>query len=380
MDKDLFGIYVHWPFCLSKCPYCDFNSHVRESVDQDRWLKAYVTEIKQLADLTPTRRATSIFFGGGTPSLMPAKTTAAIIDAIDQAFGIAPGAEITLEANPTSVEADKFKGFAAAGVNRVSLGIQSLNDDQLKFLGRQHSANEAIAALELAQSLFDRVTFDLIYARPDQTADQWRDELNRALSFGTDHMSLYQLTIEPNTAFEKLYKRKEIHLLNDDLAADLFDLTTQITDTTGLHRYETSNHAKPGQESLHNLTYWRHQPYIGIGPGAHGRVVTGNGLNATVMARTPEDWLRQVETVGHGLIENTDLDLVTQGEEMLMMGLRLNEGVSLARFESLWGKPLDNNALDDLRGEGLIDLSASRIAVTAKGTAVLNGILGHLLT
>ena len=377
-----FGVYVHWPFCKSKCPYCDFNSHVRAGIDQDRFLAAYLKDIEAQASRYQTEKATSLFFGGGTPSLMPPETVAAIVDAIDRYIGLEGDAEITLEANPTSVEAENFKGYALAGVNRVSLGVQALNDTDLKFLGREHSVAEACAAVELARKQFRRMSFDLIYARNGQTVAEWERELDQAVDMGMDHLSLYQLTIEPGTAFHRAYEKGRLATLDDDTAADLFLLTNERLQTFGLNRYEVSNHARLGEESRHNLTYWRYRPYLGIGPGAHGRVFvqeSGQAL-ATVEARTPEDWLQCVENQGHGIAEEEALTGSERAIEYLMMSLRLREGADLSRFSSLNGAPLDDRKIERLLEEKLLTRTESRIATTDRGISVLNAVLMQLLS
>ncbi|MET0742079.1 MAG: radical SAM family heme chaperone HemW, partial [Microvirga sp.] len=319
-----FGVYVHWPFCASKCPYCDFNSHVRHSpVDQERFLAAFRREIGRTAERIPGRTVTSIFFGGGTPSLMKPETVGGILDAIGGAWGVDPGAEITLEANPTSVEAGRFRGYRAAGINRVSLGVQALNDADLRRLGRMHSVDEALAAVRIAASIFERSSFDLIYARPDQTPGAWRLELERAIAQAADHLSLYQLTIEPGTPFYGLAAAGKLVPPDDDSARALYDVTQEVCDRAGLPAYEISNHARPGAESRHNLLYWRYGEYAGIGPGAHGRLVGESGRIGTVTERAPEAWLARVEGRGHGIVETETLAASDQGDEFLMMGLRL---------------------------------------------------------
>lgn len=377
------GLYVHWPFCLSKCPYCDFNSHVRSKVEQGRWRAGLLRELDHFAARLPGRALSSIFFGGGTPSLMPPETVAAVIERARRHWHFAPDIEITLEANPTSVEAEKFAGFRAAGVNRVSLGVQSLDPRSLKALGREHSVGEALAAVALAKAHFDRVSFDLIYARPGQTLENWEKELGQALELAAGHLSLYQLTIEEGTAFANAYARGQLEMPGEDLAADLFDLTQEMMEAAGMPAYETSNHAIPGQESRHNLVYWRYQDYAGIGPGAHGRLSAAGASLATAQLRKPEAWLEAVEAQGHATETEETLDRLTRAEEMLMMGLRLSEGISENWFEARIGKPLDEfvsaSALADLIASGHVTRKEGRLEVTRKGRPLLNVITGRLL-
>jgi putative oxygen-independent coproporphyrinogen III oxidase len=374
-----FGIYVHWPFCAAKCPYCDFNSHVRAGIDHGRWRRALVAEVARHAALLPGRRVDSVFFGGGTPSLMEPSTVAAVLDAIADGWSLAPGIEITLEANPTSVEAGRFAGFAAAGVNRVSLGVQALDDHDLRRLGRLHSAAEALAALDVARARFDRVSIDLIYARPDQDEDAWRRELARALALGLGHLSLYQLTIEPGTRFHDLRRRGGLRGLPDpDRAASLYALTMSLCGEAGLRAYEVSNHARAGEESRHNLVYWRYGDYAGIGPGAHGRLTIAGERRATAAIRDPEAWLAAAES-GAGHAEEAPLGRGEQAAEMLMMGLRLSEGISIRRHAALAGRPLCTGRLDDLVQAGLIARRGSRIRATDQGRLVLDAVTAHLL-
>ena len=373
------ALYIHWPFCVSKCPYCDFNSHVRETVDDDAWRAALLADMAYEAALTPGRKLTSIFFGGGTPSLMPPSTVAALIDAAAQHWGFADNIEITLEANPSSVEAARFADIAAAGVNRVSLGLQSLDDAALAFLGRAHSVAESLDALAVAQHHFGRVNIDLIYARPAQTAGHWEAELKRALSFGTDHMSLYQLTIEPGTRFETLVRTGHFIPADDDDAATLYELTGQMTSAAGIPTYEISNHAKPGSESRHNLSYWRYDDYIGIGPGAHGR-----RLNfATQRHKKPENFLSAVEHNAHGISSEDRLDAATRATESLLMGLRLAEGISLSRLSDRTGIAsddlLDIHAIDKIAQLGLIRRDGDRVTVTPQGMPLLDAILPQIV-
>jgi putative oxygen-independent coproporphyrinogen III oxidase len=373
------ALYIHWPFCVSKCPYCDFNSHVRETVDDDAWRAALLADMAYEAALMPGRKLTSIFFGGGTPSLMPPSTVAALIDAAAQHWGFADNIEITLEANPSSVEAARFADLAAAGVNRVSLGLQSLDDAALAFLGRAHSVAESLDALAVAQHHFGRVNIDLIYARPAQTASQWEAELRRALSFGTDHVSLYQLTIEPGTRFETLVRTGHFIPADDDDAATLYELTGQMTSAAGIPAYEISNHAKPGSESRHNLSYWRYDDYIGIGPGAHGR-----RLNfATQRHKKPENFLSAVERNAHGISSEDRLDAATRATESLLMGLRLAEGISLSRLSDRTGIAsddlLDIHAVDKIAQLGLIRRDGDRVTVTPQGMPLLDAILPQIV-
>jgi oxygen-independent coproporphyrinogen-3 oxidase len=377
-----FAVYVHWPFCLRKCPYCDFNSHVRDAVEQARWRAGLLRELDHWAGLVPGRRVTSVFFGGGTPSLMAPETTAAMIERIGRLWGFAPGAEITLEANPTSVEASRFRDFRAAGVNRVSLGIQSLDDRALEFLGRAHSAGEAIRAIETARAQFERYSFDLIYALPGQSPAAWAAELDRALDLAAAHLSVYQLTIEPGTAFHTAHARGDFALPDDTVAGELYELTQDRLEAAGMPGYEISNHARPGEASRHNLTYWRYGEYVGIGPGAHGRVELDGTRSATRQKRAPETWLDAVERGGNGTEEMLALDRDTQADEMLMMGLRLAEGIPRARFRALFGREpeamLDPAGLDAMQGGGFVTLDAERLRATAAGRQRLNAVLARL--
>ena len=374
-----FGVYVHWPFCASKCPYCDFNSHVRRSpVDEARYVAAFRTELAHRAAITPDRTVTSIFFGGGTPSLMQGATVGAILDAIAALWPVAPDAEITLEANPTSVEAGRFRDYRAAGVNRVSLGVQALNDPDLKRLGRLHSAEEALAAVRVAGDIFERYSFDLIYARPQQTAGAWRAELEQAISHAVEHLSLYQLTIEPGTWFDRLYRAGKLTTPDEDLARALWDVTQEVCDRHGMPAYEVSNHARPGAESRHNLVYWRYGEYAGVGPGAHGRLVGADGRLAMATELAPEKWLEQVERQGHGLTGTERLTPEAQGDEYLVMGLRLAEGIVPARYAALAGRPLDASRIRDLRELGLLRAEGERLAITPAGFPVLNAVISQL--
>ena len=378
-----FGVYVHWPFCLQKCPYCDFNSHVRETVDEARWRAALLAEIDHAAREAPGRTVTSVFFGGGTPSLMGPATVAALIERVAERWTLDREAEITLEANPTSVEAGRFAGYRAAGVNRVSLGVQSLDDDALRFLGRGHDAAEARAAVATAHAHFDRVSFDLIYARPRQTTAAWRAELAEALDLAGEHLSLYQLTIEPGTRFHNLAQRGLLAVPDEDDAAALYDTTQAAMDAAGLPAYEISNHARPGAESRHNLTYWRSGDYVGIGPGAHGRVTDGAVAHAVRRIRSPERWLAAVERDGVGIEERAAIDPDTRITEVLMMGLRLAEGVPADRFAARTGRglaeALEPARLAPLIEAGLIESDAAGLRATAAGRRVLNAVLAALL-
>jgi oxygen-independent coproporphyrinogen-3 oxidase len=369
------ALYVHWPFCVSKCPYCDFNSHVRDAVDQQLWRDALLADLAYEATRLPGRRLASIFFGGGTPSLMPPATVAAIIDAATGFWPAEPGIEITLEANPSSVEAARFADLAAAGVNRVSLGLQALDDQALVFLGRAHGVDEGLAALATAQRHFGRVSFDLIYARPDQSLGAWESELDRAIGFGTEHLSLYQLTIEPGTRFATLAAKGALTLPDEDLAADLWETTQARTAAAGLPLYEVSNHARPGAESRHNLTYWRYRDYAGVGPGAHGR---REGI-ATFRRKKPENWLAAVERNGHGAESEVALTPAERVTEALVMGLRMREGIDLARVAALGrttiGRVVKLDAVERLVRQGLVTHSGDRLAVTAAGMPLLDAVL-----
>ena len=376
---DTLALYVHWPFCVSKCPYCDFNSHVRASVDQAQWREAMLGDLAYEAEREPGRRLGSIFFGGGTPSLMPPETVAAIIEAAEAHWGFAPGIEITLEANPSSVEAARFADLARAGVNRVSLGLQSLDGEALRFLGRAHDVTEGLAALETAQSVFDRVSFDLIYALPGQSEAAWKAELRRALSFGTGHLSLYQLTIEPGTRFAALAAKGELVPADPDHCAGLYELTQAMTEAAGLPAYEISNHARPGEESRHNLAYWRYRSYLGVGPGAHGR----RGGAVTQRHRKPENWLSGLARNGHGIVEETPIAPADRGVEALLMGLRLVEGVDLSRIEELSGRNreelIDEDAVARLQNQGLLRLEGKNLRVTPAGMLLLDAILAEIV-
>lgn len=373
------ALYIHWPFCLSKCPYCDFNSHVRASIDEDSWKEALLKELDHTAKRIGPRRLTSIFFGGGTPSLMRPQTVEALINEALRHWSATPGLEVTLEANPNSVEVSQFQELRNAGVNRVSLGIQALNDADLKQLGRQHDTNEAIAAIITAMAIFERASFDLIYARPHQTLEGWGQELAQALSFGTEHLSLYQLTIEPGTAFAPLYERGDLIIPGEDLAADLFELTQSQMAAAGLAAYEISNHARPGAESRHNLSYWRYEDYAGIGPGAHGRLTLPEGKAATKQWRAPETWMKAVMK-GSGEEESLFLSMEEQTTEALMMGLRLTSGVRLSSLSPLIrGALINSKSLSALVKGGYLVITETVLKATPLGLQCLNAVLKQLL-
>lgn len=375
-----FGVYVHWPFCMHKCPYCDFNSHVSRDVDQNAWRDALLSDIRKSAAETPDRTVDTIFFGGGTPSLMPPETVNAVISAIRSAWKLSPTVEISLEANPTSVEAGRFAGYANAGVNRISMGIQSLNDTDLKALGRMHSVAEARAAFDIARHQFDRVSFDLIYARQGQTIVDWETELVEATSMAVDHLSLYQLTIESGTRFGDLYARGNLRgLPDDDLAADMYFRTQEICDRLGLPAYEISNHAKAGAESRHNRLYWRYGDYVGIGPGAHGRLTLNGEKYATETFENPQDWLGSVKQNGWGRKSSEAISRENQASEYLMMSLRLTEGTSVARYTSLNPSGLSQEGLARLQDDNLITLQGDNLKTTSKGRPILNAVLRKLL-
>ncbi|WP_454797176.1 radical SAM family heme chaperone HemW [Novosphingobium lindaniclasticum] len=373
------ALYIHWPFCLAKCPYCDFNSHVRERVEIARWEAGLLADMRHEHGVAGGEPLDSIFFGGGTPSLMPPALVARLLDEAQKLWGFADGIEITLEGNPSSVEAGNYAALADAGVNRVSLGLQALDNATLRFLGRLHDAQEGLKALEVAQKRFERVSFDLIYARPGQTPDQWQAELSHALSFGTGHLSLYQLTIEPGTKFATMVRQHEFEPLDEDACADMFALTREMTAGAGLPAYEISNHARPGEESRHNLTYWRYQDYCGIGPGAHGR----RGGVATTRHRKPENWLEAIDRAAHGINESRELGRREQASEAMLMGLRLREGVDLGAMSARFG--LDAAQLCDpakaafYEKQGLIRRSGLRLHVTESGMPLLDGLLGEIV-
>jgi putative oxygen-independent coproporphyrinogen III oxidase len=375
-----FGVYIHWPFCLSKCPYCDFNSHVRHAeIDEARFVRAFAAEIAATAARAPGRTVSTIFFGGGTPSLMRPDTVAAILDAVGQHWHVAPDVEVTLEANPTSVEATRFKGYRSAGVNRVSLGVQALDDTALKALGRMHTAEEALAAVAIARGAFERYSFDLIYARPGHTAPAWRAELTRAIGEAAEHLSLYQLTVEPDTPFAALHAAGKLGVPDGDHARELYDLTGEVCATAGLPAYEISNHARPGAECRHNLVYWRYHEYAGIGPGAHGRLDIDGRRHATATEKRPEAWLMRVEANGTGAVTDDALSRVEAADEFLLMGLRLAEGIDLARFAALAGCPLAEKQIAELITHGLVETTPDgRLRVTAAGFPLLDAIVADL--
>jgi putative oxygen-independent coproporphyrinogen III oxidase len=375
-----FGVYVHWPFCRSKCPYCDFNSHVRHGlIDQPRFVRAFTAEIAVTAARTPGRTVSTIFLGGGTPSLMEPATVAAILDAVANNWHVADDIEVTLEANPTSVEARRFAGYRAAGVNRVSLGVQALDDTALVALGRTHTAHEALGAVAIARRIFQRYSFDLIYARPGQTAAQWRAELTNAISQAAGHLSLYQLTIEAGTPFAALHAAGRLAVPDADHARNLYDVTQEVCTAAGLPAYEVSNHARPGAECRHNLVYWRCHEYAGIGPGAHGRLDIDGVRSATATERSPEAWLGLVESQGHGLVTDEPLSRAEAADEYLLMGLRLAEGIDLSRFEMLAGHPLSAGQIANLARHGLVETPrAGRLRVTPAGFPVLDAVVTDL--
>lgn len=374
-----FGVYVHWPFCRSKCPYCDFNSHVSRTVDEPRFAAALTAEIAATRARTGPRTVSTVFFGGGTPSLMTPATVAAILDAVAGHFGVAADVEVTLEANPTSVEAQHFAGYRAAGVNRVSLGVQALDDRALAGLGRTHTAAEALAAVAVARRYFERYSFDLIYARPGQTPQQWRDELGRAVAQANDHLSLYQLTIEAGTPFAALHAGGRLVVPDDGHARDLYDVTQEVCGARGMPAYEVSNHAAPGGECRHNLVYWRCHDYAGVGPGAHGRLVADGVRRATATERRPEAWLGLVESHGHGVVTDEPLSADEQADELLLMGLRLAEGIDTDRFARLAGRALPAAGIAHLAGHGLVEHTVGgRLRVTPAGFPVLNAVVAEL--
>jgi len=389
-EEPTFGVYVHWPFCLSKCPYCDFNSHVRHAaIDEARFVRAFTAEIAATAARVPGRTVSTIFFGGGTPSLMQPATVGAVLDAIGRHWSVAPNVEVTLEANPTSVEAARFRGYRAAGFNRVSLGIQALDDDALKALGRLHSAREALDAVAVARAIFDRYSFDLIYARPGQTPAAWEAELKRALAEAGEHLSLYQLTIEQDTPFFALHAAGKLVVPDDDTGRALYDTTQAVCAAAGLPAYEISNHARPGAECRHNLVYWRAQEYAGVGPGAHGRLNigrldigrpdSGGERRATATEKRPEAWLMRVESSGHGVATDEALTPEQMSDEFLLMGLRLAEGVDPKRYEQLAGRRLNPKRIAILQDEGAVETTADgRLRVTLAGFPVLDAVVADL--
>ena len=375
-----FGIYVHWPFCASKCPYCDFNSHVRSApIDEPRFVKAFERELDYQKQISGSREVGSIFFGGGTPSLMRADTIGTILNAIARRWTVSPRIEITMEANPTSVEASRLRAYRDAGVNRLSLGFQAMNDRDLKALGRLHSADEARAAVKIAASVFDRYSFDLIYARPDQTPKEWADELREAIALAAEHLSLYQLTIEEGTMFERLVAAGKLKPMADEEQRVLFDITQETCEKFGLPAYEISNHARPGAECRHNLLYWRYGDYVGVGPGAHARLSDVSGRHAMSNEKHPETWLSLVEKNGHALIDDEILTRRDAANECLLMGLRLNEGLDIIHCETLSGHQLDQTTIHRLMDEHLVEsIANNRLRVTAKGKPVLNAIVNAL--
>jgi oxygen-independent coproporphyrinogen-3 oxidase len=378
--QNAFGVYVHWPFCLSKCPYCDFNSHVRHTaIDEERFANAFAREIATTATRVPGRMVTSIFLGGGTPSLMKPQTVGAILDAIARHWNVDKNVEVSLEANPTSVEATRFAGYRAAGVNRVSLGVQALDDASLKALGRLHSAREALDAVAIARRAFDRYSFDLIYARPGQSAEAWTQELKLAISEAAEHLSLYQLTIEEGTPFFGLHRAGKLKTPDEDLARALYDVTQDVCAAHGLPAYEISNHARPGAECRHNLVYWRGQEYAGIGPGAHGRLDIGGIRHATATDRRPEAWLLRVEEDGHGIASDELLNNEQRADEFLLMGLRLAEGIDPNRYAALAGRPLDPHRIVALKDDGAIVIDDhGRLRVTQDGFPLLDAVVADL--
>lgn len=375
-----FGIYLHWPFCAAKCPYCDFNSHVRhQKIDQPRFIEAFKREIEHNRQTTGPREVTSIFIGGGTPSLMDPETVDEILQAVKDAWTVPDHIEITMEANPSSVEASRFKGYRQAGVNRVSMGVQALNDKDLKFLGRLHNVAEAKKAISLARDIFPRMSFDLIYARPHQTPEDWADELREAIDLAADHLSLYQLTIEEGTPFFTLHEAGKIPMLEDSLQAELYEVTQKVCTENGMPAYEVSNHAQPGAESQHNLNYWRYGDYVGVGPGAHGRISTGGKKFATVTEKHPETWLDLVENNGHGITEIEQLSSQDQADEMLLMGLRLREGIDVSRWSSLSDREFDADRENNLIQYGMIErINNNRIRCTPSGMMVLDSVVADL--
>ena len=379
-DDPGFGVYVHWPFCAAKCPYCDFNSHVRhQPVDEARFAAAFAREMATMRERTGPRAVTSIFLGGGTPSLMTPETVGAVLDAVAANWAVPAGIEVTLEANPSSVEASRFRGYRDAGVNRVSLGVQALDDADLRFLGRLHDVEQALGAIRLARETFPRLSFDLIYARPGQTLDAWESELERAIGHAADHLSLYQLTIEEGTRFHALHAAGKVVVPDPDHAADLYRLTQEVTAARGLPAYEISNHARPGAESRHNLVYWRYGEYVGVGPGAHGRFVEDGRRVVTFTEKMPETWANLVEARGHGVIGGETLTRSEEADEFLLMGLRLAEGIDLARYEKLSGWPLSSRRIATLQDESLVaPIGNSRLRATPAGMIVLDALVADL--
>jgi oxygen-independent coproporphyrinogen-3 oxidase len=375
-----FGVYIHWPFCAAKCPYCDFNSHVRTAIDEDGWVDGILSELQWIAGHQATKPVVeTIFFGGGTPSLMHGRSVGRVLQKIAALWPMANDMEITLEANPASADASHFADYRAAGVNRVSLGVQALNDPDLKKLGRLHDAKEAKAALAMALANFDRVSLDLIYARPGQTEIQWREELKQALSFGTAHLSLYQLTIEPQTPFALLHENGQLQIPDDELAAGLYETTQELAEAAGLPAYEISNHARPGQESRHNLIYWRYGDYAGVGPGAHGRLQMNGQRIATAAIKLPERWHDTVAKLGHGFADITPVSNAEAAREHLLMNLRLSEGLDLAGYEKRWGQNLDAGKIASLSADGFLALDNGWLRATPKGRLLLNVVIEALV-
>lgn len=378
-DERPFGVYVHWPFCQAKCPYCDFNSHVKKGVDQTRYAKALARELTTMAQRMPGRTVSSIFFGGGTPSLMDVTTVSSLLDAIGGLWTVSADVEITLEANPTSVEADRFRGYRSAGVNRVSLGVQAMDDASLKALGRLHTAREALIAVGLARDTFERVSFDLIYARPHQTIEDWRRELTDALAYTAGHMSLYQLTIEEGTPFAALHAAGRLETPSDDVGAEMYEVTQELCEAAGLEAYEVSNHARPGDESRHNLVYWQGDPYAAAGPGAHGRLLVDGKWVSTQTHDDPMRWLTEVEKTGVGLAVDERVDNLDRAVEILLMGLRLSSGVHQSQLPALLDDVVDSQAVKNMAAEGLLHADGDKLRVTAKGRPVLNAVLREIL-
>ena len=375
-----FGVYVHWPFCAAKCPYCDFNSHVRAAIEEDSWVDGILTELQWVADNQAARPVVeTVFFGGGTPSLMQGRSVGRVLQKIAALWPMAKTCEITLEANPASADAARFADYRAAGINRVSLGVQALNDPDLKRLGRLHDVAEAKAALALAMTNFDRVSLDLIYARPDQTQAQWRQELKQALSFGTDHLSLYQLTIEPETPYALLHKNGQLRIPDDDLAAGLYEATQELSEACGLPAYEVSNHARPGQESRHNLIYWRYGDYAGVGPGAHGRLMLNGSRVATSTIRLPERWRETVAKEAKAFTDFTAIDDADAAREHLLMNLRLREGIDLAAYQARWGHRPSPEKIMPLIEQGMLRQEGNVLSATPQGRLVLNAVIAALL-
>ncbi|MBO6727171.1 MAG: coproporphyrinogen III oxidase [Rhizobiaceae bacterium] len=380
LDDPGFGLYVHWPFCAAKCPYCDFNSHVRhQPVDQPRFAAALAREMATIRQRTGPRRLDSIFLGGGTPSLMEPATVGEVLEAAAANWEMPANIEITMEANPSSVEAERFRGYRDAGVNRVSLGVQALNDTDLRFLGRLHNVEAALGAIRLAREIFPRMSFDLIYARPGQTPEAWAAELREAIGHAADHLSLYQLTIEEGTPFFSLHAAGKLSVPDQETAAALYEVTQEVTAAQGLPAYEISNHARPGAESRHNLIYWRYGEYAGVGPGAHGRFISEGKRKVTFTEKSPERWRDLVETQGHGVVGGETLTRPEEADELLLMGLRLSEGIDLVRYEALAGKPLPAKRISDLHDDGLVEpLGNSRLRATPAGMAVLDAVVADL--